>query len=155
MPSFSRLALALPALLISGCAWMPTRDNGPPPPPNPPVFCYDTLGRATCYDHPQNGVGDLINAQLPPVVVVEQPPVVVVEQQSAIVSPAPATVVLTPAQIETIPDQPIQPMTTTIVTAPEEPPLLVKNPDPYPEPGNQATSALTDAPIKLKAPARR
>ena len=142
MPSFSRLVLALPALLISGCAWMPTKDNGPLPPPNPPVFCYDTLGRAACYDHPQNGVGDLINAQLPPVIVVEQPAVVV--------APAASAVVLTPAQIEAIPDQP---MTTTIVTAPEEPPLLVKNLDPYPEPGNQATNALTALPVKLKAPA--
>lgn len=130
-----RPAVLLLPLVISGCIW-PPRDEGPLPPPNPPVFCYETIGRAACYDQPQNGVGDLINAQLPPVIVLTPPAV--------IVAPATATV-LTPAQVEAIPDS-----TTTII----EPPVVIRNPDPYPEPGDRA-APFTDAPVRLQAPAYR
>ena len=73
------MAMRMPALLIlpllSGCAFTP--DNRPLPVANPPVYCYETIGRPQCFDTPQTEMGDLINAQLPPIVLVRGPTAII------------------------------------------------------------------------------
>ena len=97
MARFTPLALVLPVIL-SACV-SPYRSAGPLPPPNPPVYCYETLGRAACYDTPQVGLGEFVNEQVPPpVIVVTQP--VVHAGDTVIVTPA-AMQPVTPAVIET------------------------------------------------------
>lgn len=141
------ISALLPAL--SACGYY-LQDDRPLPPPNPPTFCYRTLGRIACYDEPQPGMGPLVNVQLPPVVVapvVVAPaaaaavPVVLQPAQPVVVLPPAATVVAPEPATAIDPDAPptkyiYDPASDTAVVVPPAAPLLTE-------------PAFTDAPVRL------
>ena len=84
--------------LLGGCAFIP--DHRPPPVANPPVYCYETIGRPQCFDTPQVQMGDLINEQLPPIVLVRGPTAIItapIDDHNDNTVPYPVTTVGMPA----------------------------------------------------------